>query len=92
MLAGLLQNHENLEQLNQEACKMTAAGILKEMDSASRLGLTEDKFFENSKKFLELARKGLEARKLGEEKYLIPAEEILSRRKNPAQVLLEQHC
>lgn len=89
MLVGLLQDPQTLEVLNKEAFNKTASGILKEMDQASYVGLKDDYFYETAKKYLQLASRGLSERKLGEEKFLQPIEEILKLRKNPAQQLLD---
>jgi len=88
MLVGLLQDPGTLDLLNQEAFKKTSAEVLNEMDKASLVGMKDDHFYELAKKYLHLASRGLAERKLGEEKYLQPVEEILSRRQNPAQQLL----
>lgn len=86
---GLIYDDENRKLLCERALKVSAKELQKQTLRAATDGLKADDFYEDLKELILWSENGLRRRRLNEEDLLSPVQNLMSGRKNPAQLLLE---
>jgi glutamate--cysteine ligase len=85
MTVGLLYDEENRERLANLFRGKSAQDLGRMMDAGSERGLKAEGIYPLALDFLSMAAQGLERRKLGEEIFLKPVEEIIRTTETPAE-------
>jgi gamma-glutamylcysteine synthetase len=61
------------------------------MKEAATNGLKNQELYDRVKILMEMAEHGISKRGLSEDKYLKPAKDLISKRKTPAEIMLQEN-
>jgi glutamate--cysteine ligase len=91
MVVGVLYDETHREKLMHWMDQYSLEQLRDLMKEAATNGLKNQELYDRVKILMEMAEHGISKRGLSEDKYLKPAKDLISKRKTPAEIMLQEN-